>query len=130
MNECWKNDPFERPLPGDVEIQLTQVLTRYQNAQQQQQQQTNRTFNFHRSNSCNTQYNTSATRNALNRNLVNSPLNSPSSNLPLNYSPLVNQSPLCRMNGGGGGVQPSFSTTTDEQSNLFGQYNQSINVQN
>lgn len=110
MNECWDAEPSARPLPGDVELRLNQVLARYQQLQQQQQAQTSSRALFNRSNSCNTQRDT---RTTYARNLVNSPLLSP-----------------CRMNGFPNGlIQPSCSTT-DEPSNLFEQHNKSINVKN
>ena len=125
MNECWDSDPYARPLPGDVEIRLNQVLARYQQLQQQQSQTmgSGRTF-FNRSNSCNTQRSSADSRALFARNLVNSPLNSPLLGSPLMSSPLLN-SP-CRLNGL---IQPSCSTA-DEQSNLFEQHNNSINVRN
>ena len=126
MNECWDCDPFARPLPGDVEIRLNQVLARYQQLEQQQKQaQTmngSRAF-FNRSNSCNTQRSLADSRALLVRNLMNSPMSSPLANSPLLNSP-------CRLNGFPNGlIQPSCSTT-DEQSNLFEQHNKSINVKN
>lgn len=132
MNHCWKGSPNERPLPGDVELRLHQVLTRYQQAQQQQQQIIQNLNYFRRSNSCNAQH--ANNRTILNRNLVNSPLNSPTLNSPtLNQSPLLNAPSSCRMNSAytnGALIQPSCSSTADEQSNLYEQYSQSINVQN
>ena len=125
MNDCWDSDPFARPLPGDVEIRLNQVLARYQQLQQQAQtMSTSRTF-FNRSNSCNTQRSSAESRAIFARNMVNSPLNSPLLGSPLPNSP-------CRLNGLtnlNGLIQPSCSTA-DEQSTLFEQHNKSINVKN
>lgn len=131
MSECWKGDPSERPLLGDVEIKLYQILHRYQNAQAISAR------TFFRSNSCNTQH--SNNRPILNRNLGNSPnFNSPLlNNSPTLFrnSPLIN-SPQCRnlaMKGGGTGVnrmiQPSCSVTTaEEQSTSLDRLPKSIDI--